>query len=100
MEVGGGVWVISAERELGKSLRRMRVREMWWFWGWVEVEVEVEVEAWSLGVKAKVQASFGRKSWAEVEVAVDDMEACWGLTRLCRGEGLDGLLRVWEMRSS
>ena len=91
------MWVISAERELGKSLRRMRVRDMWWFWGEVEVD-----EGWSLGVKARVQASFGRKRGAEFEVGVDDdREACWGLTRLCRGEGLEGmLLRVLEMRSA
>ena len=94
------MWVISAEREFGKSLRRIRVRDMWWgCWG--SVEVEVEEGGWTLGVRDRVQASFGRKRGAEFEEAeVDDREACWGLTSLCRGAGFEGLLRVSAMRSS
>ena len=66
----GAVWIISAEREMGKSLRRIRVRDMWWVgWGWLLVEPE---DGWSLGAKASAQASFGRKRGAEFEeVEVD-----------------------------
>jgi hypothetical protein len=56
------VLVISADRRVGKSFFRRRVREMWWFCGWFEL----------LGVRERVQASLGRKSGAEGEV--DNME--------------------------
>lgn len=65
------MWVISAEREEGKSLRRIRVRERWWFcvggdWGWF----------WFLGVREKVQLSLGRKRGVDEEVAVVGREGC------------------------
>jgi hypothetical protein len=72
----GGVWVISAEREVGKSLRRRRVRERWW--GWVRVLVLGEVEL--RGVRERVQASLGRKRGVEedvVVVVVLDREEFW-----------------------
>ena len=62
--------MISAEREAGKSLRRMRVRARWCCW----VEVEVEVAGWVLGVRERVQASLGRKRGPDEAAAVADIE--------------------------
>jgi hypothetical protein len=60
------VWVISAEREAGKSLRRMRVRDRWCCWA--------EVEGWFLGVSESVQASLGRKRGPDDEFAAEDID--------------------------
>lgn len=60
------MWVISAEREVGKSLRRIRVRDKWCCC--------VEAGGWFLGVRESVQASLGRKRGPDDEFAVADME--------------------------
>lgn len=58
--------MISAEREAGKSLRRMRVRDRWCCCA--------EAEGLFLGVRERVQASLGRKRGPDEELAVVDME--------------------------
>lgn len=60
------MWVISADREAGKSLRRMRVRDRWCRC--------VEVEGWFLGVRERVQASLGRNRGPDEEFAVEGIE--------------------------
>jgi hypothetical protein len=79
------VWVISAERELGKSFLRILERERWWGWFWVLVEVEVEVVGWLRGVRERVQASLGRKRGVdeEEEAAILDGEELWFAVLKC-----------------
>lgn len=66
----GDVWVISADRDVGKSLRRRRVRARWWVW------LGVDVFPGFLGVRERDHASFGRKRGVEDDVAEDKEEDC------------------------
>ena len=87
----GPVWVISAEREAGKSLRRMRVRDRWCCCA--------EAEGWVLGVRERVQASLGRKRGPDEELAVVDIEGLGCEVRRwdC---ALDLMSLIWWLRAT